>query len=122
MAVKPTKYERAENADLVLVGKDGIKTVVQMKAPRKRARIKIGGVYVTGDKASAVELARSVALSSDMLDRLSKTIAKPGVRLRSRRSVPLFSIDPDHPGRVVRKLDGKIERGVLENGEFKVVE
>ena len=40
----------------------------------------------------------------------------------SRVSVPLFSIDPDHPGCVVRRLDGKVERGVLENGEFKVVE
>lgn len=115
-------HTTSHHADLVAVDKDGATVVVQTKASRKRTRVKIGGVFVTGDKASAAQVKRSVALSSDMLDRLASKVAKPGVRLYAGRSVPLYSVDPDHPGRVVRKLNGKVDRGVLENGAFKVVE
>ena len=96
--------------------------VVRSKAARKRARVKVGGVFVTGDKASAAQVKRSVELSSDMLNRLASKVAKPGVRLYAGKSVPLYSVDPDHPHRVLRKLNGKVERGVLENGAFKVTE
>jgi hypothetical protein len=92
------------------------------KPSRKRARVKVGGVFVTGDKASAAEVKQSVAKSTDMLARLGEKIARPGVRLQTARGVPLFSADPDRPDRLVRKLNGKTERGILENGVFKVVD
>lgn len=109
------------DADFVVQGDDGKTYVIQAKVARKRARVKVGGVMVTGDKATVAEVKRSVARSSDMLERLGKKIAKPGVRLYASKGVPLFSADPDQPGRVVRKLGGKTERGVLENGVFKAI-
>lgn len=116
------RHKTNHHADFATVDKDGATVVVQIKAPRKRTRVKIGGVLVTGDKASAAQVKRSVELSSDMLVRLASKVAKSGVRLYAGRSVPLYSVDPDQPGRVVRKLNGKVEHGVLENGAFKVVE
>jgi hypothetical protein len=94
--------------------------VAQAKSARRRARVKIGGVVVSGDRASAADVKRSVAQSTDMLDRLGKKIVKPGVRLFAKRDVPLYSADPENPDRLIRKLNGKVERGVLENGVFKV--
>ncbi|CAN5652841.1 hypothetical protein BH10PSE5_BH10PSE5_21760 [soil metagenome] len=87
---------------------------------RKRARVKIGGVFISGDKASPAEVRTAVAKSTAALGRLGKKIAKPGVRLYVARDVPLFSADPDHPDRVIRKLNGRTDRGVLEDGVFKV--
>ena len=95
--------------------------VLQTKS-RQRARVKVGGVFVFGDKASAAEVRMSVAKSTEALVRLGKKIAKPGVRLYPARDVPLFSADPEHPDRVIRKLNGRIDRGVLENGAFKVID
>jgi len=120
MVTKP--HTTSLHADFVAVGDDGASFVVQTKTPRKRARVKIGGVFVTGDKASAAQVRRSVELSSVMLDRLASKVTTPGVRLYVRKSVPLYSVDPDHPGCVVRKLNGKVDRGVLENGAFKIIE
>ena len=85
-----------------------------------RVKIKIGGVFVSSQKASREELKRGVQQSNTALERLSATLAKPGVKLPRRRNVPLYSADPHHPGLLIRKLNGKTERGVLEGGEFKV--
>jgi hypothetical protein len=120
MVTKP--HTANHQADFVPVEKDGAAVVVQAKTSRKRARVKIGGVFVTGDKASAAQLKHSVELSSRMLDRLASKVVKPGVRLYAGKTVPLYSVDPDQPGRVVRKLNGKVDLGVLENGAFKVIE
>ncbi len=89
------------------------------KSP-KFVRIKIGGVFVSSQKASREELKRGVQQSNTALERLSATLTKPGVKLPKRRNVPLYSADPDHPGLLIRKLNGKTERGVLEGGVFKV--
>lgn len=120
MVTKPQATN--DQADVVFFDEGGASVVVHTKAAPKRTRVKVGGVVILGDKASAAQVRRSVALSSDMLGRLASKVAKPGVRLYASKSVPLYSADPDHPGRVVRKLNGKVDRGVLENGAFKVVE
>ena len=123
--MKKSKLEAAADPDVIIDHGDGSYTLVQSKfsaSQRKRARVKVGGVYVTGDKASAAQVRLSVAKSADMLERLSHKIARPGVQLKTARNIPLFSADPEHPNRFLRKLNGKIERGVLENGTFKVVD
>ncbi len=122
MAMKRVRRRGDFTPDLVIHQGDGHVLVVEAKARKKRARVKVGGVFVTGDKASAAEVKQAVATSTDMLERLGKKIARPGVRLRSARGIPLFSADPDRPDRLVRKLNGKTEHGVLENGVFKVVD
>jgi hypothetical protein len=119
--VPPNSYLRTMAAK----HEDGSGAIVEAKVykrSRKRARVKVGGVFVTGDKASAAEVKQAVARSTDMLERLGKKIARPGVRLQAARGVPLFSVDPHRPDRLVRKLNGKIERGILENGAFKVLD
>ena len=122
MAVKHVKRRGGLAADLVVRHEDGPISVLQAKSSRKRARVKIGGVFVTGDKASPAEVKQAIATSSDILERLGKKLTRPGVRLKGGRNVPLFSADPDRPDRLVRKLNGKTERGVLENGVFKVLD
>ena len=125
MGVKKPKFGAVADPDVIVDHGDGSYTLFQTKisaSQRKRARVKVGGVYVTGDKASAAQVKQSVAMSADMLERLSHKITRPGVRLKTVRDIPLFSADPEHPDRFLRKLNGKIERGVLENGAFKVVD
>jgi hypothetical protein len=86
----------------------------------KRVRVKIGGVFVSSDKASAAAVKRGVELSNTALERLTTTITKPGIKLGRRPGIPLYFADSGRPDRLVRKLNGKIELGVLEDGKFKV--
>jgi len=45
---------------------------------------------------------------------------KSGVTIRKRKDVPLYYMDESDSGKFIRKLNGRVERGVLENGVFKV--
>ena len=125
MAVKTPKLADEAKPKVVIDPEGGFDTIVHangLPLRRKRARVKVGGVYVTGDKASAAQVKQSVAKSADMLERLGRKIVQPGVQLTAARDIPLYSVDPSHPGRFLRKLNGRIEPGVLENGAFKVVD
>jgi hypothetical protein len=118
MVAKAAKFGNPPGLDDVVVGPDG---AARDKGKPKRTRVKFGGVFVFSDKPSAAQVKRGVSESTDALSRVSEKIAKPGIQLRARRNVPLFSIDPANPDRVIRKLNGKIDRGVLEGGEFKIL-
>ena len=98
--------------------KDG--SALISKAKRKRIRVTVGGSFVFSDKASAAELKQAVKSSAEALNRMSVKLSKPGIRLKSRACIPLFSVDPDNPSRIARKLNGKVEWGVFEDGQFKV--
>lgn len=96
------------------------KAMVQGRPVRARMRtVKFGDVTVTGPAPSAASVRESVQQSTEALERLVKVFAKPGTTIRPRRGVPLFSLDSDDPDVMIRKLDGKVERGQLVNGEFQ---
>ncbi len=72
-------------------------------------------------RPTAAEVKVNVAKGSSALDRLKKRLMRPGVRVYPKKDVPLYFADVDRPGIYIRKLNGKIERGVVENGTFRVV-
>ena len=48
-------------------------------------------------------------------------MAKAGVRLSVKKSVPLYWLESDNPDVMIRKLNGKVERGSLVDGVFKAI-
>ena len=85
-----------------------------------RAKVKFGGVTVFVSKPSSEQVKHNISVSTEALERAAKRLIRPGVRLYAKKGVPLYSADPERPGVYIRILDGKMERGVLENGAFKV--
>ena len=71
-------------------------------------------------KPSSEQVKHNISVSTEALERAAKRLIRPGVRLYAKKGVPLYSADPERPGVYIRILDGKMERGVLENGAFKV--
>jgi hypothetical protein len=49
-----------------------------------------------------------------------KKIIKPGVKIDVTKGVPLFYAESEHPGQIVRELDGKRAIGRLVNGKFRI--
>jgi hypothetical protein len=84
------------------------------------AKVTFSGVTVLAPKPKAADVRHNVAMSSEALERAKKRLMRPGVRVYARKDVPLYSADPDRPGVYIRELNGKIDKGVLENGTFKV--
>jgi hypothetical protein len=86
--------------------------------------VRFGDVTVTGPRPSDEEVQRNVEASTAALKRALPFFLRPGIRIYPKKDVPLFWADEDNPkDGFIRKLNGKIERGVVdEDGNFKVVD
>jgi hypothetical protein len=85
--------------------------------------IRFGDVTVTAPRPSDEEIRRNVEASTAALKRALPAFLRPGVRIYPKKDVPLFWADEDDPNVCIRKLNGKIERGVVdEDGQFKVID
>jgi hypothetical protein len=92
----------------------------EVKSKGKRTKVKFGGITVRVPKPTSAQVESNVAASTLALERAAKRLVRPGVRLYAKKGVPLYSADPERPGVYIRVLNGKTDRGVLENGAFKV--
>jgi hypothetical protein len=98
------------------------RAITHSRPARGGARtVKFGDVTVTGKAPSAKLVRQNVQRSTEALERLAARLAKPGVRLRTRKGVPLFSCDSDDPDVMIRTLDGKTERGRIVDGVFRPI-
>lgn len=86
--------------------------------------VTFGDVTVTGPRPSDEEIHHNVQASTEALRRALPAFLRPGVRIYPKKDVPLFWADEGNlPEGVIRKLNGKIERGILdESGEFKATD
>ncbi len=89
---------------------------------RPSVKINIGNMTVRVAKPNAEQVEANVAFSTLALERVAKKLRRPGVRLNAKKNVPLYSADPEQPGRYIRSLNGRVERGVFESGAFKVAD
>jgi hypothetical protein len=97
---------------------------VKKRASKEGAweKIKFGDVVITARRPSDADIERNVDLGVAALARALPRLLRPGVRLYPKKDVPLYWVDPENPGGFVRKLNGKIQHGVLENGQFKATD
>jgi hypothetical protein len=85
-------------------------------------KIKFGDVVITAQRPSEAEIRRNVEESTRALKRAFARLIRPGVRIYPKKDVPLYSCDPDNPDVFIRKLNGKVQRGVFEDGQFKATD
>ena len=90
-------------------------------ADNSRARFKFGAVTVAAARVDHAVAQRNIEEGQQALERAAKKLSEPGISIRAAKGVPLYFVDEKQPSRLIRKLDGKTERGVLEDGHFKVV-
>jgi hypothetical protein len=95
-----------------------------LNGSRAMHTVRFGDVTVTGPRPSDEEVQRNVEASTAALKRALPFFLRPGIRIYPKKDVPLFWADEDNlPEGVIRKLNGKIERGVVdEDGNFKVTD
>lgn len=85
--------------------------------------ITFGDVRVVAPTPSAETVRRNLEASSAALRGLVEALTNPGrTRLGRTKDVPFFHSDPEKPGRLIRKLNGKTDRGFIRNGVFEVAD
>jgi hypothetical protein len=85
----------------------------------KRQKTRFGSVTITAPAPSKAMVQQNVAASTKALERATGRLAKPGVRLHAKKDVAFYSLDSDNPDVMIRKLNGKTERGKFVHGVFK---
>ena len=84
-------------------------------------RISIGNLTLVVPRPTKTQVQENVRQSAEALSRALTRLTRPGIRLRPKRGIPLFQVDENDPDILIRDLDGKRERGTLQDGEFKVI-
>ena len=95
---------------------------VQKDGVKRGSRVKFGSVTVTGMKPTAAAVKINVERSTQALERITKSLARPGVMLRPKKDVPQFSVAEGESGVFIRRLNGRVERGRLVGGRFRVID
>jgi hypothetical protein len=106
------KRKRAGAVSILLSSESDAKT--------KHARIKFGAVTVDSRTPRKSEIRRNVVVGQLALKRAKSRIIKPGVTIHAGANIPLYHADPEKPGKLIRILNGKQDRGVFVNGRFIV--
>lgn len=84
--------------------------------------VKFGNVTISGATPSARTVTMNIERSTEALERVVKKLIKPGVVLRPKKGVPQYSVAEGETGVFVRRLNGRVERGRLVDGAFKVID
>ena len=94
--------------------------IIQLGNPKvRRRKTRFGSVTVTAPAPSEAVVQHNVKASTQALERVTGRLAKAGVRLYAKKDVPLYSLDSDNPDVMIRKLNGKVERGSFVDGTFR---
>lgn len=84
----------------------------------RKVKTKLGNVTVSGAMPSAELVKINIARGAQALERVGKNLMKPGIRLPDKKGVPRYSADENTPWVIIRRLNGKVSIGRLENGQF----
>ena len=84
-------------------------------------KVRFGSVTVVVRLPSSGELVRNIKAGQVAFLRAKDLFSSPGAKISVSKDVPLFSVDPKNPRFLIRRLDGKKERGLLKYGhKFEV--
>lgn len=85
------------------------------------SKVKFGNVTISSSKPKAELVKINVDLSTEALKRVAKRLERPGVAIRAKKEVPLYSVSDDGHGFFIRRLNGISSRGRFVNGAFEEV-
>lgn len=124
MSTKPEKVTQLRAKPRMRAASELVITVTASarkagSAPVVFENVRYGTVTMKIQRPSATTVASNVAAGHKALERARTKILKPGVTITVHKGVPLYSADPDYPGTLIRKLDGKVQRGRFVDGKFR---
>ncbi len=82
--------------------------------------VEFGSVKVAVSTPKQSKVRRNVIDGQIALARAMNKIVKPGVKINAAKGVPLFHAESEHPGLIVRELNGKRALGSFVNGKFRI--
>jgi hypothetical protein len=119
--VKIINKKDARKADKAHAPGAKVTTSGRKLSSKAKRSVAFGEVLVSGPAPDPATVEHNILLSHQALKRSLGALAKPGVKLRRRAGVPLYWASPEDPSIFYRELDGHIDRGRFEEGEFRAL-
>lgn len=83
-----------------------------------KQKIEFQGVSMLVAKPTKEQVRANVLAGQEILKKLAKILAKPGVSLDVPPDIPLYHADDSNPDFIIQDLNGKNRRGRFEDGKF----
>ena len=81
-----------------------------MVKPARRTRelhkVKFGDVTIWAPRPSEAQIRANVEASTEALRRGLERLIRPGIKMRERKNIPYYHVDPDNSGVFIRRLNG----------------
>lgn len=91
-----------------------------MDTKKELTAVTFGSVTVMVELPSAEVIDQYIRDGQLAFARARKAFITKGVKLNVRKGTPLYQAHPNNPKFLLRNIDGKIEQGIFEEGQFKV--
>lgn len=103
-----------------VVSAEGKRSARRHSAKHGKLTVTFGEVSVLVTEPTEEAVQKGVRASVRVIRDLGRRLLIPGVEIKRVRDVPVFTVDPQNPNRVIRQLNGKSEVGHFVRGEFRV--
>ncbi len=84
--------------------------------------VTVGAVTIVAERPSPEEIRKNILDGQMALARALNIFKTKGVKLNISKGIPLYQANPNNPKFLLRNIDGNIDQGVFENGQFKVIQ
>lgn len=88
---------------------------------KKLTAVTFGSVTVMVELPSAEVINQNIRDGQLAFTRAKNALITKGVKLDVQKGTPLYQAHPNNPEFLLRNIDGEIEQGILENGQFKAI-
>ena len=82
--------------------------------------ITFGSVTIRTKPADPEVIKKNIIEGQKAFARALEAFKTKGVKLNVPKGTALYHANPNNPNLLIRNIDGKIDQGVFENGQFRV--
>lgn len=84
--------------------------------------VTFGSVTIRTEREDPEVIRKNIIEGQKAFARALEAFKTKGVKLNAPKGTALYHANPNNPSLLIRNIDGKIDQGVFENGQFRVIQ
>lgn len=84
--------------------------------------VTFGSVTIKTEREDPEVIRKNIIEGQKAFARALEAFKTKGVKLNVSKGTALYQANPNNPALLIRNIDGKIDQGVFENGQFQVIQ
>ncbi len=83
--------------------------------------VTFGSVTIRTQREDPQVIRKNIIEGQKAFARALEAFKTKGVKLKVSKGTALYQANPNNPALLIRNIDGKIDQGFFENGQFRVI-